>query len=164
TSGITSFASTNYVEYPVAGMDAAATVLGTVASGNPAIGCHEGTARSVYLGGIYLGTTGYGLSGMRAGVEDRLLQQPVAWATHARAARHAGDAHYTSSSGSASVTVAKRDPTTNLAAKTAAPAVYGQPITLCLKVMSVPPGAGTPSGNVDILDAGVTVDSTVVNG
>ena len=56
------------------------------------------------------------------------------------------------------------DTTTSLAAKTANPTVYGQPILLCLQVTAVAPGAGTPSGNIDILDGGVTVDSTDING
>ena len=83
TDGLSDFSSTpNLIEFSTS-VDASAVVLGLA---NGAVGqnviVYDDTigGRSVYLGGLYMANVGsYGTAGMRAGNEDQLLEQAVAW-------------------------------------------------------------------------------------
>jgi hypothetical protein len=83
TAGISNYSfSGEFIETPP-GVDPGAVQLGKVAGRfGIAIAYHDTTGRSVYLGGIYMGNVAdYNNSGLRSGVQDRLLEQAVAWAT-----------------------------------------------------------------------------------
>lgn len=59
-------------------LDAGAVSLGTTTGGN-VIAYQDAVGRSVYLGLLYTASASYGLSHLRTGNADRLLEQAVAW-------------------------------------------------------------------------------------
>src|SRR5690606_33732900 len=83
TDGINSFQISPNLTERAGALDANATLLGSVdgVADSVAIAYQDQLAgRSVYLGGLYLAQPGYGVGGLRSGVEDRLFEQAVAWA------------------------------------------------------------------------------------
>ncbi len=80
--GVASFAATgNYVEYPATNprVNPGSTILGTTA-GQPSVVVREpDSGRTVYLGPIYSGYSGYNLTSLRGGEADQLLEQAVDW-------------------------------------------------------------------------------------
>jgi PEP-CTERM motif len=82
TSGISNYSfSGEIIELP-ASTDPGAVTLGTVVNRfGIAIAYRDSIGRSVYLGGLYMGNVAdYQNSGLRTGVQDRLLEQAVNWA------------------------------------------------------------------------------------
>ena len=83
TTGISDYSFSGlFIEYET-GVDANATKLGSLVSEPSAvtIAFQDTNGRSVYLGGLYLAEEDtYNNAGLRTGVEDRLLEQAVAWA------------------------------------------------------------------------------------
>lgn len=82
TDGVASFSGFEYSEFPAYSpqLDAGATLLAT-ANGTPVAAAMEvGKGRSVYIGPIYAGYSGYNVSSLRSGEADQLLEQAVAWA------------------------------------------------------------------------------------
>lgn len=83
TDGINSFQISPNLTERAGALDANATLLGSVdgVADSVAIAYQDQLAgRSVYLGGLYLAQSSYGVDGLRSGVEDRLFEQAVAWA------------------------------------------------------------------------------------
>ena len=84
TQGVNDFSVVSYGEYPNAGPQPGATMLGDYsdATGQASIVAREVDAgRSVYLGPIYFGEFGYGNQPYYTGVDSRrLLKQAIEWA------------------------------------------------------------------------------------
>ncbi|HEU5001333.1 MAG TPA: Ig-like domain repeat protein [Actinomycetota bacterium] len=84
----------------------------------------------------------------------------LAAGSHTVTATYRGDGSFAASTGSATQVV---DAAATTVALTAAPnpARYGQPITFSATVTAVPPGAGTPTGNVQFLANGAALGAPV---
>lgn len=79
----------------------------------------------------------------------------LAVGTHAITAVYAGEAAFTGSSSSALSQVVEAANTATTLISLANPTVLGETATFAVTVVSVPPGSGTPTGIVRILDGGV---------
>lgn len=81
TDGVTSFGGFEYAEYPGTSpqVKPGATVLATVGATPVAAVMEVGKGRSVYLGPIYAGYSGYNTATLRTGEADQLLEQAAAW-------------------------------------------------------------------------------------
>jgi len=82
TAGISNYSFSGEIFETPPAVDPAAIQLGKIAGRfGIAIAYRDATGRSVYLGGLYMGNVlDYDNSGLRSGVQDRLLEQAVAWA------------------------------------------------------------------------------------
>ena len=83
TNGISNFYPTcSHTEYATS-IDSGAEKLGGLSGVDNAntiiVHDHGSNGRTGYLGGLYMGATQYGVSNMRSGVEDQLLEQMVYW-------------------------------------------------------------------------------------
>jgi LPXTG-site transpeptidase (sortase) family protein len=67
-------------------------------------------------------------------------------------ATYNGDSTHATSSGTEAHTVNSADTTTTITADTPDPSIYGQAYTVDVTIAAVAPGAGTPTGNVDVDD------------
>ena len=77
----------------------------------------------------------------------------VGTSPHTITASYPADAVHSTSSGMASLTVNKADTTTSTASSTN-PSVFGQPVTFTVTVSVNSPGAGLPTGTVNVYDGG----------
>ena len=83
-SNVGNFTAGPYIEYPSYGIDSGAETLATIGSTPVAAAKNAGSGRSVYLGPLYAGGSGYDTSALRTGNADRLMEQAVAWAANTK--------------------------------------------------------------------------------
>lgn len=81
--------------------------------------------------------------------------------SHDMTASYSGDANYTASTTTATLTMVIRDAVTVAILSSGSPTLYGEPITLDVTVTS---GSGTPTGNVTIYHDGVAYGTGTLDG
>jgi hypothetical protein len=99
------------------------------------------------------------------GLTAELTTSALTVGSHNITAKYLGDGGYDVSTSSVLVQVVdKADTTTTITNHTAPPTVVGQDIVVDVKVEALPPGAGTPTGNVTVGDGSVTCLATLSGG
>ena len=135
------------------------TITATVAVTAPGTGTPTGTVTFTDENNNVLGTATLSATGVGA-----ISVNSLAVGGHTISVNYGGDANYSTSGGTAPVTVAKAT-TTTINSSNVNPSVFGQTVNFTAIVSVVSPGVGTPTGTVTFVDTttGTTLGTSNVD-
>lgn len=134
------------------------TFTATVATTLPGAGAPSGTVT------FSDGATVLGTGPLDGAGHATLTTGSLVVGSHGVTAVYAGDASFLGSTSAASAHLVNQAPTTTVVASSAAPSVYGQPVTLTAHVAASGAGVGLPTGNVTFLDGATSLGFASLNG